>query len=349
MHTHNKIKYLLLLTTTLFTSCLFCLPSLSLAGGAAPATFKAGVRTLAAWDTENGEGVEFALWYPSSKAENSVNLGEWQINAARDGKEVEGKFPLVFISHDSGANKLSYNDTAAELARSGFVVAAPTHSADNTQDMSGLFSAEQVFNRPREIKLIINHLKRNEFKNFVDTDKIGILGVGAGASTALILAGGVVDISGYAKYCENSPASNIYCSNWAKQRLTTLSFHLPQSPDFAEQNIKALVLAVPTFSMLFTKDSLAKITCPVLIYKGENEPYDQAENLKKMLPTSPELIFLPNMDARTLTAACPPNLLFNPTWQCSPDSEDNLSERESLFNSSLINFFNQQLYSDQTN
>ena len=72
----------------LFTSCL-CLPSLGLASGSTPSTFKAGVRMLAAWDSENGEGVEFALWYPSTKAESTINLGEWQINAGRDGKEMD--------------------------------------------------------------------------------------------------------------------------------------------------------------------------------------------------------------------------------------------------------------------
>ena len=345
MHTHKQIKRLTLLAIMLFTSCL-CLPSLGLASGSTPSTFKAGVRMLAAWDSENGEGVEFALWYPSTKAESTINLGEWQINAGRDGKEMEGKFPLIFISHDSGANKLSYHDTAAQLARAGFVVAAPTHNADNTQDMSGLFSAEQIFNRPSEIKLIIDHLKQDEFKSFVDTDKIGILGIGPGASSALILAGGVVDISSYTQYCENKPASNVYCSNWAKQRLTTLSFYLPQSPDFEEPNIKALVLAMPAFSMLFTKESLTKVKCPTLIYKGENDTYDQAEDLKEMLSNSPELTILPNMDSRTLTAACPPSMLLNPTWQCSPDSEDKLSERELLFNSNLIKFFSQELYTN---
>ena len=343
MHTHKQINRLPRLTILLFIACFF-LPTVSLANGSTPSTFKAGVRMLAAWDSENGEGVEFALWYPSIKAESNINLGEWQINAARDGKEVEGKFPLIFISHDSGANKISYHDTAAQLARAGFVVAAPTHSADNTQDMSGLFSAEQIFNRPAEIKLIINHLQKKEFKDFVDTNKIGVLGIGSGTNTALILAGGVINISSYAQYCQNSLPNNVYCSNWAKQRLTTLSFHLPQSSDFEEPNIKALALAVPTFSMLFTKESLAKVNYPIIIYKGENEPYDQSEALKKMLPGLPEVVPLPNMDSRTLTAPCPPSMLLNPTWQCSPESEDILSKRYSLFNSSLVNFFTYTLY-----
>ena len=299
---------------------------------------------LAAWDSDNGDGVEFALWYPSTKAESLIDLGEWEISGARDGKEVEGKFPLIFISHDSGANKLSYHDTAAQLARAGFVVAAPTHSSDNSQDMAGLFSAAQIFNRPTEIKLIIRHLKGDSFKNFVDTNNIGILGIGAGASTSLILAGGGVDISSYANYCQNNPPTNIYCSDWAKQRLTTLSLYLPQSPDFAEKNIKALALAVPAFSMLFTQESLVPVSSPVLIYQGKNAPYDQAETLKAMLPNSPRLIVLLNMDSRTITAPCPSSLLFDPTWQCSPGPDQLLAERRSLFNPSLISFFSQELY-----
>ena len=319
------------------------------AAGNLPPTFNAGFKLLLGWNEEENSGVEFMLWYPTTKAESRVGLGPWAVYGAQDAKPVEGKFPLLIISHDTGANKFSYHDTAAQLAAAGFVVAAPTHRGDSSNDMSDIYTANQIFGRVKEIHLIVNYLDSSEYKNLADTSRIGILGIGSGAATALILAGGLVDVSGYSRYCNEAEAGNDLCSPWVKQRLTTLAFYLPQPPDTALPGVKAMALAAPGLGMLFTKDSLAGIKAEVCIYDAEREPYDQAGMLRDMLPSHQKYVALPGLDSRDLTAPCTEALLGEPTWQCDPVPEDSQELRESLFNTGLIKFFAQQLSPSEPN
>lgn len=306
-------------------------------------THLVGFKLLAAWDQEAGEDAEFILWYPASKKGGKSNIGDWKLNASRDAPEQEGTFPLLVISHDSGANKLSYNDTATELARVGFVVATPTHRTDNTHNLSGLFTAEQIFNRPKEIEIIIKKLQEPEYSKFVNTKEIGLIGIGAGASTALILAGAMVDISSYAAYCKENTEDDPYCSDWVKQRLTTLSFSLPQSKSNIAQNIKALALVVPGYSMLFTQKSLQDVRCPAIIFEGEKKEGSQGEPLRRMLPNVTEFITLPGMNTRSIAATCPEALSEGPVWECEPPQSGILANRQHLFNTNLLKFLNQHL------
>ena len=156
---------------------------------------KAGFKLLMAVDESGEKSVEFILWYPGKKTESDVSLGAWTLRGGRNASPASGKFPLLIISHDTGANKLSYHDTARQLAAAGFVVAAPTHKGDNDRDMSKAYTAEQIFGRAEEISLLVDFLSRNEYKDFIDTSRIGVLGAGSGAAAALILAGGNIDIS----------------------------------------------------------------------------------------------------------------------------------------------------------
>ena len=44
---------------------------------------------------------------------------------------MEGKHPLILLSHDSAGSRFSLHELASELARNGFVVLAFTHPGDN--------------------------------------------------------------------------------------------------------------------------------------------------------------------------------------------------------------------------
>ena len=336
-------RSLLLLLAVLAMFCTAFFPFGAKAGGSTPPLYHPAFKMLVTWNEEDGSGVEFMLWYPSMKADTTVDLGPWTVSGSRNAKHAEGKFPLIIISHDTGASKFSYNDTASQLARAGFVVAAPTHNADNNNNMQGLYTAEGIFGRVKETHLIVDFLKKEEYAEFVDTDNIGVLGVGTCACTALILAGGLVDIRGYSKYCNEDVATNDLCSPWVKQRLATLSFHLPRPAEDRLPGIRALALAAPRFIVLFTRESLKEVKAETYIYEAELEPYAQAETLRSILSTSQKYIVLPGMDGRDIAAPCTGPLGNGPTWQCDPEPEDSLELRQKLFNSSLELFFERQL------
>ncbi len=82
--------------------------------------------------------IETALWYPAP------------------GAPVRGRaLPLIVISHGSGSSFTGHVDTALALAQAGFIVAAPTHTGDNTADTSG---ARDIGARTRQFTAVIEHV-----------------------------------------------------------------------------------------------------------------------------------------------------------------------------------------------
>ncbi|MBQ4133191.1 MAG: hypothetical protein IJD04_05595 [Desulfovibrionaceae bacterium] len=305
--------------------------------------YKVGFRLLMAASEGSRDGVEFILWYPGKKNESEVNLGEWSLKGGRNASPEDGKFPLIIISHDAGANKFSYHDTARQLASAGFVVAAPTHRGDNSRDMSNIYTAEQIFGRIREIHLLAGFLSRGEYQNFVDISRIGILSVGSGAAAALILGGGKIDISAYSQYCADAGKADNLCSDWVRQRLTTLSFYLPESPDAVLDGVKAIALAAPDNTALFSAASLSELKSRVHVFDTALDATSQIERLDRIMPPDFGYLRLPDMDRRDLTAPCGEGVLPETVWMCDPDPNDSMETRQKFFNSQLLKFFAQQI------
>ena len=114
-------------------------------------TYMVGFRTLGQWSPETGLRLDVNVWYPSSRPPRDLNYAPWEISASRAGKAVDGRFPLLLLSHDTAGTRFSYHDTAAWLASLGFVVAAPNHPGDNMDNMDNLLTWQQLENRAHEL------------------------------------------------------------------------------------------------------------------------------------------------------------------------------------------------------
>lgn len=193
------------------------------AGGSSPDSFFAGLKTFGVWVPKTGERFDFSVWYPS-RVEASENVLEgWIVKAGKRGRIVEGFFPVVLLSHDTGGGRFAHNDIAASLAAAGMIVIAPTHSGDNQNSSSGLYKAETLRTRPvTMLRALETVLESPDFAPHVDESRIGVLGVGAGAVTALQLAGAVPDFSDIEAHCRTLPVADAYCAPWSENRLTRL-------------------------------------------------------------------------------------------------------------------------------
>ena len=162
------------------------------AGSAAAAdSYQVGFRTLGQWSADTNLRLDVNIWYPSLRPPRELNYAPWTIAAARNGKPVEGRFPLLLLSHASPGTRFSYHDTAAWLASCGFVVAAPTHSQDCMDNMSLLFTWRQLETRAKELSSTIDLLLADqELAASIDKNRIGLLGFGTGGTAALQLAKG---------------------------------------------------------------------------------------------------------------------------------------------------------------
>lgn len=274
-------------------------------------TLHPGIKTLGIWLPESNVRLNINVWYPSVRKPSIVNYNPWKIIASRNGKEAVGRFPLLLLSHDSPAGRFSHHNLAAFLARSGFVVVAPTHHGDNTNDMQNLFTLRQLTQRVIQMKATLETvLHHPETKELIDPERIGIVGFGTGATTALLMGGALPVKGDWDAYCAKAGNADAYCSTWAASRMKTLVEALPLKVSLADQRIKAVAAIAPAYGMLFTKESLKYFYPRLLLVGAEKDTINRApwhaDALSTLFSTAPQFYTLKNADAASLMAPCPP-------------------------------------------
>ncbi|MDR2056236.1 MAG: hypothetical protein LBQ10_10280 [Desulfovibrio sp.] len=309
-----------------------------IAGPTSAAEFhQPGFRTLGQWRAEDRLRLDVNVWYPSVRSPRVLNYSPWEIVAALEGKPVEGRFPLLLLSHDSDGTRFSYHDTAARLASRGFVVAAVTHPSDSMYNMDSLFTLAQFRSRASELSATLDLLLESpQMAQGIDRNRVGIIGFGAGAAAALLLGGALPDCAGWPDYCGRVGSGDGYCNPWAKNRIDRLCAGLPLAASLADPRIKAIAAVAPGYGMLFGKDSFRYFYPPLLLIGAENDrinpPALHADALDALLNGRARHATLKNADAAALVAPCPESL------------KDELPELCRSVSSAGRNAIHQQLY-----
>lgn len=307
-------------------------------------TLYPGVKTLGIWLPAEQVRLNINVWYPSIRKPSVVNYNPWKILASRNGKEVPGRFPLLLLSHDSPGGRFSHHSLAAFLAQSGFVVVAPTHHGDNTNNMQNLFTLKQLLQRVDQMKATLETvLQHPETMHSIDPDRIGIMGFGTGATTALLMGGALPNSAGWANYCTQAGSADTYCTAWAVARLNKLMRSLPLKASLADQRIKAVAAVAPAYGMLFDKESMRYFYPPLLIIRADEDDINRAplhaDALRQLLNTPPKFASIQKADAASLMASCPPAFQRDLPELCNSVSlEDRLNIHSTLENQ-LGDFF----------
>ena len=229
--------------------------------------------------------IETALWYPAEGAmPRATRLGPFSQDLA-PGAPVQGRnLPLIVISHGSGSSFTGHVDTAFALAQAGFVVAAPTHTGDNTRDSSG---ATDLGARTRQFAAVIAHVVDHWNPGVVSPGRIGAFGYSAGAFTVLVAAGGTPEFGRITAHCAAHPA-------FFDCRLIGGAAAAPTQPVLtrATHTLRGLVVAAPALGFTFGPGSLAALTMPVQLWQAAEDailpkPY-YAEPVRAALPRPPE-------------------------------------------------------------
>ena len=202
------------------------------AQGAGPRLPQPGFRSVRLWAPDIPIRMDIAVWYPSPRIPRDILLEGWSIHVGQNGVTTPGKYPVILLSHTTAASRLASHDLAAALARHGFMVIAPTHPGDNMDDTSGIFHAALFANRPNQLLLALETVEKHSIlRQIMDRSRVGVLGVGAGAATALQLAGARPELARLNTHCrqvESIIPADPLCSEWA-----TL-FHPRMQTEFAE-------------------------------------------------------------------------------------------------------------------
>ena len=306
--------------------------------------YHVGFRTLGQWDPESGLRLDVNLWYPSVRPARDIQYGPWEISAARGGKPVDGRFPLILLSHDTAGSRFSYHDTAAWLAASGFVVAAPTHPGDNTDNMDLLLTWQQLSNRVRELSSLIPLLLNDpESEPSIDPERIGVLGFGAGGTAALLLGGALPDCEGWRTYCAQAGKQDMYCNVWARNRMDGLCRSLPLTKSLADTRVKAVASVAPGFGMLFNRDSFRWFYPPLLLMAASNDRLNNtalhARRIYDMAGKKSRWLVLDKADAGALMAPCPPALEAELPELCRSVSDESRKSIHKSMVAALTEFF----------
>jgi predicted dienelactone hydrolase len=280
------------------------------------------------------------IWYPTDAEPGVALLG---LNAQRVASDapVKGRaLPLIIMSHGTGGGSMSHADTALALAAAGFVVVAPTHPGDNFRDDSAVGTSTWLADRSRHISRAADFMTGGwADRSHVDGERLGVFGFSAGATTALIAAGGVPDLARLTKQCAEKPE---FVCRLLKQGSAPAG---PQGPVWThDKRIDAAVVAAPGLGFTFEPAGLSAVKAPVQLWAGaEDETVPYATNsgvVRRLLPAPPSFR---NVAGATHFSFIMPCGLLGPPQICKDaPGFDRAAFHEDL-NRSVVDFFKANL------
>ncbi|MDE1993257.1 MAG: dienelactone hydrolase [Rhizobiaceae bacterium] len=195
---------------------------LLIAHNAAAASEFVGVRQIAAPDIERGSDLAVTVWYPADAGGKPITLGESPFfvgtDAILEAPISRGKYPLILLSHGAGLGGTpeAVSWIAAPLAKQGFIVAAPAHPGNGGANRSAT-QTMKLWLRPADLTATLDEIEKDAvFRDSLETDRVGALGLSAGGNTILALAGARLDPSRLASYCDTDALNPSLCG-WVRQ------------------------------------------------------------------------------------------------------------------------------------
>lgn len=275
-----------------------------------------GVREIAAPSKERGTDLKVTVWYPAEAGGKPVTLGENVFFAGTpamlDAPISDRKFPLVVLSHGAGlagsAQALSW--IAAPLARRGFIVAAPTHPG-NTGVNKSAAETMKLWLRPADITETLNAMgEAAPFKEHLEPNRTGILGLSMGGNTALATAGARIEAERLARYCDTDTLNPSLCE-WVRQ--SGVDLHAmdltPAGRDNEDRRIRFAMVVDPAPVDVFDFSTFSRISIPVaLVNLGKPGKIPQTAQAAKIAERIPNATYSMIEDAShySMFAECKP-------------------------------------------
>lgn len=228
-----------------------------------------GVQTL---EIDGPHGVlTVELWYPA--AAGSTGLVRYDLPyvldafALRDATPDADAHPVVAFSHGHGGTRHQSIFLMERLASHGMIVVSPDHPFDTAFDLDSDRTAEVASLRPGDVSQVLDWVLGPDAPVLADPDHLAIAGHSFGAWTALVLAGGGLDLEAGAAAC-GQPSPPAGC------RIVGSVASPAPGPD---PRFGAAVLLAPGGAYSFT--SLGQVA-PVLVVGGTADsdlPWDEEQ------------------------------------------------------------------------
>jgi predicted dienelactone hydrolase len=220
------------------------------------------------------------IWYPVEKRHAEQVLRGSPIFRARHGVpngpivSKPAKFPLLLLSHGSGAMVERLDWVAEYFARRGWIVAGINHPGNTWGDNSGA-GLIKVWRRAEHLSEFLTHLlETSPFAARIDQTRIAALGHSAGGTTVLLLAGARFSKERFQDpipFCRPLPAEfdDEQCGEvktFPYRRLRRRDVE----GDYGDPRIRAVVAIDPAFARSFAVDAGGASTVPHLLILADH-------------------------------------------------------------------------------
>ena len=308
----------------------------------AGATHASGFTKVTVPATGKQKAFEVTLWTPCDKPVKApFATGPFRLQVI-PGCPVagQGKLPLLVLSHGRGGTALGHHDTAEALADAGFMVASFNHPGDNAFDLSTSDDMAALYQRPAQVKQVIDFLlsQQSPHAHRIDADRIGFWGFSRGGYTGLILANATPDFA----------QSQLPCPDAKMKICRQIKAHQADVRALTrDPRIKAMVLVDP-LSFFPTPASVQHVRIPMQIWAsqhgGDGVTPESVRLLAKNLRNTPDLVITPKTNHYAFIHPCTPALAAMEKEICTKDEVGfDRKAAHQQWNAQMANFFKRAL------
>ena len=269
-----------------------------------------GVTTRLYRDDARTRALATTIWYPAvaGTVEHAIDWdgifvgrGAWDPPL----RARPRRFPVVMLSHGSGADVSNLTWLAEALAARGYVAIAMDHPGDRFGDTSveGRFAA---WRRTRDVTFVLERVLADPiFGPRLDRGRIAAAGHSSGAYTVLALAGLRLEPRAYWKYCSaRQPGPD--CKLFVDLRPERIADLAEAGTSRRDRRIRAVLALAPVLGPAAIPASLRAITVPVTVVGSPTDeivPFAMnARRYQRLIPR-----------ARLVTIAGAGHFVFMPT------------------------------------
>lgn len=228
-----------------------------------------GVTTRTYRDEARGRALATTIWYPAAPGavEHAIDWdgifvghGTWDPPLRAEPR----RFPLVMLSHGSGADASNLAWLAEALASRGYVAVAMDHPGDRFGDTSveGRFAA---WRRTGDVSFVLDRVLTDPTLGpRLDRRRVAAAGHSSGAYTVLALAGLRLEPRAYWKYCSaRQPGPD--CKLFIDLQPEHIADLAEAGKSRRDRRIRAVLALSPVLGPAAIRASLRSIAVPVMV------------------------------------------------------------------------------------
>ena len=244
------------------------------------ASYKAGYRRFTWRDAARNRPVWADVWFPSTDASEErampYGLGQGMAIPSAGVAAYGAPFPLVVMSHGASGSAPNYSWLAEYLARNGVIALGVSHYGE-----SWLYGPETVdpgavtrlWARPGDCTFALTQLLMDEdFRERVDSGRIGAVGHSSGGATVMALGGATFDPVALSAYCRSDAGHADRGCEYARQSEDTPA-PTEATRSFRDSRVVAIVALDPAAGPGHDRASLAQVNVPVLVVGSEDNDF----------------------------------------------------------------------------